>query len=183
MEPDPDNAGVGNRNADGRFPCGKLFFEMGGNTMKSNTNLRKLSESAIMLALATVLSFFKLYEMPYGGSITIASMLPVLIIAYRYGTKWGLLSGFVFGAIQQLLGLKNLSYFTTWQSVVAIILLDYIIAFMVIGFGGVFKKSQTQPRAFVFGGLLVCLLRFVCHIHDPRDTGSADRRLLHRNEA
>ena len=48
-----------------------------------------MAESAIMLALATVLSIFKLYELPYGGSITIASMLPLLIIAYRYGTGLG----------------------------------------------------------------------------------------------
>lgn len=132
--------------------------------MKTNTKLRMMAESAIMLALATVLSIFKLYELPYGGSITIASMLPLLIIAYRYGTGWGLVTGVVYGIIQQLLGLKNLSYFTTWQSIVAIILLDYLVAFMVIGLGGLFRKMKSQPMGLVLGGLVICLLRYLCHV-------------------
>ena len=90
---------------------------------------RKLVESALLVAIATVLSMVKLVELPYGGSITLASMLPIVLIAYRSGILWGLGSGFVYGVIQQLLGLKNLSYFTTWQSILAIILLDYLVAF------------------------------------------------------
>ena len=136
----------------------------GGIPMKTNTKLRMMAESAIMLALATVLSIFKLYELPYGGSITIASMLPLLIIAYRYGTGWGLITGVVYGIIQQLLGLKNLSYFTTWQSIVAIIMLDYLVAFMVIGLGGLFRKMKSQPMGLVLGGLVICLLRYLCHV-------------------
>ena len=50
----------------------------------------RLTESAIMLAFATVLSLVKIVDLPYGGSITACSMLPILIIAYRYGTGWGL---------------------------------------------------------------------------------------------
>ena len=65
-----------------------------------------LVECAVMIALATVLSMIKLAELPYGGSITIASMLPVAIIAYRRGMGWGLGSAFVYGVIQQLLGLN-----------------------------------------------------------------------------
>ena len=75
-----------------------------------------LVECAIMIALATVLSMVKLAELPYGGSITIASMLPIAIIAYRRGMGWGLGSAFVYAVIQQLLGLNSLSYVTTWQS-------------------------------------------------------------------
>ena len=97
---------------------------------KSQKTLRALTESAIMLALATALSLVKIVELPYGGSVTVASMLPVLIIAYRYGVKWGLLTGAAYGGVQQLLGLKNLSYVTTWQSVLAVILLDYVVAFL-----------------------------------------------------
>ena len=62
--------------------------------MKKNLAL-KLTESAMMIALATILSFIKLANLPYGGSITIASMLPILIIAVRYGTPWGLFTGLV----------------------------------------------------------------------------------------
>ena len=84
--------------------------------------------------------------MPYGGSVTLASMLPCLLIAYRHGTAWGLGTAFVHAVVQQLLGLKNLSYFTTWQSVVAVIVLDYLLAFVVIGLGGMFRKRIAQQN-------------------------------------
>ncbi|MBO4558795.1 MAG: energy-coupled thiamine transporter ThiT [Lachnospiraceae bacterium] len=132
--------------------------------MNTLSNSRKLTEAAIMLAIGTVLSLIKLIDLPYGGSVTIASMLPVVIIAYRHGIKWGLMTGFVFGVIQQLLGLNTLSYATGWQSVVAIILLDYVVAFMVAGFGGIFKKALKQPQALFAGSLFICVLRYICHV-------------------
>ena len=125
---------------------------------------RRLTESAIMIALATVLSLVKLADLPYGGSITLVSMLPVLLLAYRHGVPWGLLSGAVFGVIQQLLGLKNLSYFTSPWSIIAIILLDYLIAFAVIGLGGAFRKIKNQSAALCLGGLLAGVSRYLCHV-------------------
>lgn len=135
--------------------------------MQSKTigRTRKLVECAILIAIASVLSIIKIIEMPYGGSVTIASMLPIIIIAYKYGAGWGLSSGLIFAVIQQLMGLKNLSYGTSWQAVVAIILLDYIIAFTVAGLGGVFrKKIKNQNTALVMGIILVSLLRYICHV-------------------
>ena len=128
------------------------------------SNARKLAEAAVMLAVATVLSLIKLVDLPYGGSVTIACMLPVVIISYRHGIKLGLLTGFVFGLIQQLLGLNTLSYVTTWQSILAVILLDYIIAFMVIGLGGMFKKLSSQANALMLGTIAVCVIRYICHV-------------------
>ena len=126
---------------------------------------RILVECAILLSFATVLSFFKIVDLPYGGSVTVASMLPVAVIAYRHGLGYGLLSGTLYGIIQQLLGLKTLSYVTTWQSVVAVILLDYVIAFMGIGLAGVFrKKVENQAAALTLGALLACVLRYACHV-------------------
>ena len=126
---------------------------------------RKLIECALLIAIATVLSMIKIAQMPYGGSVTIASMLPLVLIAYRHGLGWGLGAGFVYGILQQLLGLKNLSYVTTWQSVVAVILLDYFVAFMVLGFGGVFRKTfRKQSVAITVGALLAAVLRYLCHV-------------------
>ena len=125
---------------------------------------RRLVESAIMVAIGTVLSVLRILHLPYGGSVTIACMLPVVIISFRHGIRWGIITGFAFGVLQQLLGLHNLSYVTTWQSIVAVILLDYIVAYMVQGFGGVFRKLSSQPRALMLGSLLVCILRFLCHV-------------------
>ena len=133
-------------------------------TAKNISKTRMLTEAAIMLALATVLSIIKILELPYGGSVTVACMLPVIIISYRHGVKYGLLVAFVYGVIQQLFGLKTLSYVTTWQSVVAVILLDYIIAFTVIGLGGLFRKVSSQSYGLLLGTFLVCALRFLCHV-------------------
>lgn len=124
-----------------------------------------LVESAVLIAVATMLSLIKIIDLPYGGSVTIASMLPIIIIAYRHGIAAGLTSGLVYGILQQLLGLKTLGYVTTWQSVLAVILLDYIVAFLVIGFGGVFRsRFKNQAPALVYGALLVCVLRYACHV-------------------
>ena len=125
---------------------------------------KKLTEAAVMLAVASVLSMIKLLDLPYGGSVTIASMLPIVIIAYRHGVKLGLITGFTFGIIQQLLGLNTLSYVTTWQSVIAVILLDYIIAFTVIGFAGLYSTVSSQPKALLLGALSACILRYLCHV-------------------
>ena len=135
------------------------------NTTKQGKATRALVESAMMISLSTVFSIFKIIDMPYGGSVTIASMLPMIILSYRHGLGWGIGAGSVYAVLQQLLGLNTLSYVTGWQSVVAVILLDHIIAFTVVGFGGIFKKvTKTQRGALVLGSLLVSLLRYVCHV-------------------
>lgn len=134
--------------------------------MKVHQQTKKLTESAVMLALATVLGILPLAQLPYGGSVTVASMLPIVLISYRHGLGWGMGTGLVFGIIQQLLGLSNLSYFTTWQSILAIILLDYLVAFMAAGLGGVFRRLQHIPQreALLLGSLLASLLRYACHV-------------------
>ena len=133
--------------------------------MKQTMRTRKMVEAALLVALATVLSVLKIAELPYGGSITLASMFPILLLSYRHGVRWGLGGGLVYSVLQQLLGLNNLSYFTTWQSVVAIIFLDYIIAFTVVGLGGIFRRvTEKQNLALGTGALFVCVLRYLCHV-------------------
>ncbi|MBQ4599323.1 MAG: energy-coupled thiamine transporter ThiT [Clostridia bacterium] len=130
-----------------------------------NTKVRALVESAIMIAIATVLSMIKIIDLPYGGSVTIASMFPIVIISYRHGLKWGCAAGLVYGVVQQLLGLSTLSYFTSWQSIIAIILLDYVVAFAVAGLGGAFRNCvKSQSTSLALGSLLVCILRYACHV-------------------
>lgn len=125
----------------------------------------RITESAIMVALATILSFLKLVDLPYGGSITLASMLPILLIAYRHGTGWGLLTGFVHGVVQFVLGTSVLSYVTGALSVAAVIVFDYFLAFAVIGFGGIFRKTIKQQNvSLACGAILAALLRYICHV-------------------
>ena len=116
-----------------------------------------------MIALATILSLLKLVDLPYGGSITPASMLPILIIAYRYGTGWGILTATVHGALQFILGTSVLSYVTGWKSVCAVIIFDYVLAFALIGLGGIFKNMKNGKAGLVLGGLTACLARYLCH--------------------
>ena len=129
-----------------------------------SSGARRLVESALMLALGIVLSMIKFIDLPFGGSVTVASMLPVIIIAYRYGIRWGMLTGFVFGIFQMLLGLNNLTYVTTWQSVVAVALLDYLVAFLVLGLGGLFRNGHSQSVGLSTGAAASCALRFLCHV-------------------
>ena len=132
---------------------------------KGKNRVRKLVECAVMIALASALSFFPILKMPYGGSVTFASMLPIILIAYRNGFGWGLGSGFAFAFIQQMLGLDNLSYVSTWQSVLAVIILDYSLAFVVLGLGGIFRgKLKNQSAEMVLGTVFVCALRYLCHV-------------------
>ena len=124
-----------------------------------------MTECSIMIALSTVLSLIKLAELPYGGSITIASMLPIVIAVYRHGGLWGFGCALVNSFIQMLLGLNNFSYFTTWQSVVALAIFDYVLAFAVFALSGIFKKAiKNQAISMALGALLACILRYACHV-------------------
>ena len=116
--------------------------------MKTNgkKNALVMCECAIMIALAAVLSFVKILELPYGGSVTAFSIVPIVIISYRHGVKWGLLSGFVFSIIQLIQGASNLSYATSFLAAVTIILFDYVIAFTVIGLAGFLRNKVCRCR-------------------------------------
>ena len=131
---------------------------------QTNSMIERLAVTAIMLAAATLLSIFKLVDLPYGGSVTLASLFPILILAMRYGTPWGMLSGLVYGALQLALGAKVLTYVTTPASVIAVILLDYGIAFALIGLGGITRKMKSQPIAFLLGAMIACVLRYLSHV-------------------
>jgi thiamine transporter len=125
----------------------------------------RLTESAIMIAVAFVLSMMAIARMPFGGSITAFSMLPVALIAFRYKTAWGLFAGFTFAVLQLTMGLTNLQWATSATAVIAIILLDYIVAYVVVGISGIFRgKIKDNGTAFAFGSLFACVLRYISHV-------------------
>ncbi len=134
------------------------------------TNSRKsftvrLVVSAVLIALATVLSNLKIYKMPLGGSVTLMSMVPIVLIAVMYGTKWGIGSSFVYSILQFMLGAIVDGLFG-WglnaPSLIGTILLDYIVAFTVIGIAGIFRKKGLG--GIVLGSALALLGRFVSHL-------------------
>ena len=116
------------------------------------TRTRMLCEGAIMVALAQILSYIKLMELPNGGSLTPA-MFPILLFAVRWGLKDGLLAGFVFGLLQLIF---DGAYAWGWQSM----LLDYLVAFPPLGLAGLFKGKKWGIFA---GTVLGCLGRFIVH--------------------
>jgi thiamine transporter len=128
-----------------------------------NKTVRKLTESAIFIAIATVLSFLKI-DLPFGGGVTIVSMLPLIIISHRWGWKWGVFTAFVYAVLQMLFGLDNVGYATTFLTAVGVIVFDYIVAYTVIGLSGIFDKPCSKTRKSLCIGIAVTFfLRFVCH--------------------
>ena len=128
-----------------------------------NVKVRRLVESALFVAIATVLSILKI-DLPFGGGVTIVSMLPLVLISHRWGWKWGVLTAFAYSLIQLLLGLDNVGYATTFATVLGVIFLDYVIAYTVIGFSGAMEKPFGKSlKAVMIGIAVVFVGRFLCH--------------------
>ena len=141
----------------------KINSIFGGNIMK--TSIRKLAESAMLIAIAVVLSLFE-FKGPWalGGGITICSMLPIVLIAYRFGTGWGVVCSLAYSLLQLVLGFSNLQYAPTAVSIAVIILFDYILAYGVIGISAVFKGVIKDLRKSIIVGIVFTFsLRFICH--------------------
>ncbi|MBQ4365987.1 MAG: energy-coupled thiamine transporter ThiT [Clostridia bacterium] len=131
---------------------------------KRISSTQKLAECAIMLALSVLLNAFPIYKMPMGGDVTLFCQLPIVVISYRHGLRWGLLTGFAMGVIQMLFGLSNFSYVTGIVAYLVVACADYLIAFSSLGLGGIFRgKIKNQAAALAAGGALVSVIRFVCH--------------------
>ena len=143
--------------------------------MEKKQRTQALTVSAIMIAFAVSISaicaVMPFLNLPFGGGFTIASMLPVIIVAYMYGTKWGLLTAFTYSILQMLLGFNTVSAFflpgdsqMLWYRAVIVILIDYIIAYTVLGFGGIFRNKFETKKALVLGSIFAISLRYVAHI-------------------
>lgn len=128
-----------------------------------NTTTRKLTHSALMVALALVLSMIKLFHLPNGGSITPASMAPIILIALMYPTKWALFTSFVYSLVQMV----ESFYAPPTQdllSFVLVILLDYVLAFGILGCAGLIARRFKTNK--ILGATLATLAvifgRFFC---------------------
>ena len=129
------------------------------NKSKSHERLRALVESAILLAIGFILSYFTIFRMPQGGSVTPFSMLPVLMIGLRHGLKWGVGSGFVFACLQMLRQFWPPPTGTV-EGYIAVVMLDYIVAFGVLGLSGLFKGKQY---GLLYAAPICIILRFLSH--------------------
>lgn len=131
------------------------------------TKTKKLTLSAVLTALALALVLVsKLLPTPWtqGGYITIASMTPIILVSVILGTKWGLASGFVFSLIQMMTDFY-LPPATTFFSFIGVILLDYVVAFTVLGLAGFFVKLMgNKTWAIPVSGTIVTGLRYLMHV-------------------
>ena len=135
------------------------------NVLTKKEKTRRLAESALMIALATILAEFAVFEFPFGGSVTLFSQLPIVVLSYRYGVKWGLVTGFTMSILQMIFGAANFSYVSGISAYLILAFADYIVAFTALGLGGIFKKTvEKQAIALACGGALVSLIRYACHI-------------------
>lgn len=129
----------------------------------NNSKTKMLVEGAVMVALATVLSFIKVYQLPWGGSITLLSMLPIVLYSIKYGLSKGLMVSFLYALIQFGQGIADglFGWGLTPVMLIACILLDYIVAFTVLGFAGIFRKKGLVGN--IIGVIISLILRFTCH--------------------
>lgn len=126
---------------------------------------KKLTTCGLLIAAATVLAWIsKLIPSPWlqGGSVTLASSVPIIVISMMFGTKWGITASFVYALIQMMTGFypPPTQNFTDY---ILVVLLDYILAFGMYGLAGLFCKKEKAASIPFAGGVVMCL-RYVCHV-------------------
>ena len=128
-----------------------------------NSKIKKLTTCAVMLALSFVLSFVKIWEFPFGGSITLLSMLPVCLVSIKYGLGWGVGTAFCYSLLQLFMDIgKAMGWGLTPKAWIGMIIFDYLLAFTVLGIAGVFRNRGRLGQCL--GITLAIALRFVSSV-------------------
>lgn len=142
--------------------------------MNNSLQTKKLVTSAMMVALGTAISFFcemiPFLNLPFGGTITIASLLPVVLVGYLYGPSWGFGAAFVYSILQMGIGYQTVAGLFTPTSdsymgarnAILILLLDYVCAFTAVGIASFFRKMKAMP-ALVWGSVCSLLACYFFH--------------------
>ena len=138
---------------------------------------RRLTESAMLIALAVVLEVVGrtvIPPMPFGGQLTLVSMLPIVLVSYRHGVKWGLTTGFAYSLVQMALGAGTVTaafqpgYFgdgTMIGNAILMCLFDYVLAYTLLGLGGCFRgKIKNSGISLMCGSLVALGGRYLAHI-------------------
>ena len=123
---------------------------------KTVWNTKMMAMGAVCIALSSVLSMIKIWKMPQGGSITAASMLPLMLFSYVYGMGPGCLVGALYGVLQFIIE----PYFLSLPQM----LLDYPIAFGMMGLAGLFSKMDDENLGLTVGVVLASVGRFVAAV-------------------
>ncbi len=121
---------------------------------QTHKHTQMIVEAGLAIALAFVLHLIIIFQMPQGGSIKAANLVPLLFFAYRWGAKKGLLVGAIYGLVQFLLGMK-------FSIHPASIFLDYILSYAMMGVAGWFSGSTGKA---LFGAIVACFLQWCCSV-------------------
>ncbi len=143
----------------------------------------RLTTSAIMIALSATLAItcalIPFLNLPFGGGFTIASMLPIVLVSYMYGLKWGFFVSATYSVLQVLMDLAlgtsssvimalfmpNSDGYMGALAGACILVIDYLIAYSVLGVGGVFRnRIKNKTLALCLGSILALSLRYLAHI-------------------
>lgn len=126
-------------------------------------NTKVLVEGALMVALATVLCFIRIIRLPWGGSVTLLSMLPIVLFSIKRGIKAGFAASVLFSLIQLFQGILDglFGWGLTPGMLIACILLDYFLAYSIIGIAGIFRKKGLT--GWMIGIAIAVTLRFLVH--------------------
>ena len=124
------------------------------------SDTRSIVYGAISIALSFALSYAKLFKLPQGGSVTFASLLPLMVYCCMFGTRRGLVVCTIYGVLQAL---QDPFIIHPMQ-----FLLDYPLAFGLIGVSGIFMEKgvfkDKKIVAFLLGGIIAVVLRYACHV-------------------
>ncbi len=130
--------------------------------MNRTSQTKAMVESALLIAVGVVLAQIKIFSMPYGGSVTLVSSLPFIMISYRHGLKWGVTAGLANGLLQIITGWYRPPAGTI-GAIVLCVLLDYILAFVCLGTACVFEKPFKNKKIGVGVSVIaVITMRFLC---------------------
>ena len=134
-----------------------FFF---GRKDRKGFDSRTISYAAVCIAMSFALSYLAPIHLPYGGSVTIASLLPLMIYSYMFGVRKGVFAGAIYGLLQVIQD--------PWILHPAQLLLDYPIAFAGIGLAGMFRGVHALDKApqvkFLLGALVGSVIRYLAHL-------------------
>ena len=138
---------------------------------------KRLTESAMLIAIAVVLELTGrtvIPPMPFGGQLTLCAMLPIVLISWRHGVKWGLTAGFGYSLVQMALGADVVTaafqpgYFgdgTMLGRALTMCLLDYVLAYTLLGLGGCLRgRIRNNGLSLMCGSLVAMGCRYLSHI-------------------
>ncbi|SEG03849.1 thiamine transporter [Caloramator fervidus] len=129
-----------------------LLVVLGLSLLKSKEKMtsRKITYASLLISMSFILSFVKFLQMPQGGTITLGSMIPIMLFAYIFGYKDGIIAGAAYGILQFIQD----QYVVHWAQV----LIDYPLAFAALGLAGLYRKNFTV--SLIIGGIS----RMIFHI-------------------